>query len=221
MGNHNHTDDPWWQETFLEGVRQFGKITAAAQSAGITTKGPYDRRKACDRFRHAWDDALAEFKRSGRSPKIESTAQRKADQWKRTFLESLVATSNVSASAEKAGVATAEVYRTRRTDEAFAADWREALFEGYTNLEMEVLGYLRDSAPAHKLDVAVALRLLAAHKETVAKERAHRASVSAAQVRATIDRKVEELRKRVRRRSPPLGPRHAAVRHPQVGQPRR
>lgn len=200
MDSQNRTDDPWWQETFLEGIRQFGKITAAANSAGITTKGPYDRRKACENFRRAWAEALAEFKRSGRSPKIQSAAQRKQEKWKRVFLETLVATSNVSASAEEAGVPTTDVYRTRRADEAFAAEWRAALFEGYTNLEMEVLGYLRDPAPKRKLDVAVALRLLAAHKETVAKERAHRTSVSAAQVRATIDRKVEKLRKRVAHR---------------------
>ena len=88
-------------------------------------------------------------------------------------------------------------YRTRRSCDDFASDWRAALFEGYTNLEMEVLGYLRDPAPAHKMDVTAALRLLAAHKETIAQERATRANVSAAEVRASIERKVDELRKKV------------------------
>lgn len=52
---------------------------------------------------------------------------------------------------------------------------------GYNKLEMEVLGYLGHPAPAHELEVP--LRLLAADKETVAKERAHRASVNATQIR--------------------------------------
>jgi ElaB/YqjD/DUF883 family membrane-anchored ribosome-binding protein len=49
------------------------------------------------------------------------------------------------------------------------------------------------------MDVANALRLLAAHKETVAKEQAVRTNVSTAEVRASIDRKVEEIRQRVMR----------------------
>ena len=46
---------------------------------------------------------------------------------------------------------------------------------------MEVLCYLRDTAPERKMDVSAALRLLAAHKETIAAERATRANVSAAE----------------------------------------
>ncbi|MBX7494437.1 hypothetical protein K3172_01050 [Qipengyuania sp. 6B39] len=143
------------------------------------------------------------FALSGRKAANQSAARRKEEKWRKVFLEELAATSNVSASAAIAKVKPGEVYRTRRADRNFAAQWRAALFEGYANLEMEVLGYLRDPAPERKMDVAVALRLLAAHKETVAKEGAQRANVSAAQVRETIERKVEELRKKVAGRDIP------------------
>lgn len=203
MTNETSGNRPWWEEPFIEGLKQFGKVTAAAEAAGITTKGPYDRRKTCVSFRLAWEEALEIFALSGRKAANQSAAQRKADQWKKVFLEELAETSNVTASAAKADVPTSEVYRARRANRDFAAQWRAALFEGYANLEMEVLGYLRDPAPARKMDVAVALRLLAAHKETVAKERAQRANVSTAQVRETIERKVEELRKKVAGRDIP------------------
>lgn len=190
-------DAPWWEQAFLEGLRQEGKVTAAARAAGVTTVAPYNRRKACPAFRQAWDAALELFALSGRKRAFKSTARRKQDKWKSAFLNALVETSNVTAAAEEAGVKLQQVYRTRRADAGFAAEWRAALFEGYANLEMEVLGYLRDPAPQRKMDVAAALRLLAAHKETVSKERAHRANVSAAQVREAIERKVDELRQKV------------------------
>ena len=57
-------------------------------------------------------------------------------------------------------------------DAGFAAKWLAALREGYDNLEIELLGYLRDPAPGRKMDVTAALRLLAAHRETVERQRA-------------------------------------------------
>ncbi|WP_341711578.1 hypothetical protein [Erythrobacter sp.] len=197
MTDEAASDRPWWESAFIEGLKQFGKVTAAAEATGITTSGPYTRKKKCGAFSRAWDEALEIFALSGRKAGNQSAAQRKDEQWKKVFLEELAETSNVTASAAKAGVPTSDVYRSRRANRDFAAQWRAALFEGYANLEMEVLGYLRDPAPARKMDVAVALRLLAAHKETIAKERAQRANVSAAQVRETIERKVEELRQKV------------------------
>lgn len=60
-----------------------------------------------------------------------------------------------------------------------------------------MLGYLRDPTRETRMDVANALRLLAAHKESATKERAVRAHVSAADIRASISRKVDLLRKEV------------------------
>ena len=48
-----------------------------------------------------------------------------------------------------------------------------------------------------KYDFAAAIRLLSAHRETAALAKAAQRNVSAAEIRASIDRKVEEIRFRV------------------------
>lgn len=63
--------------------------------------------------------------------------------WEGCFLERLCETSNVTASAKAAGVDASTVYRLRRESARFAALWREALCEGYDNLEMDLLCRLR------------------------------------------------------------------------------
>ena len=154
-------------------------------------------------FRQRWDQTLADY-RARRPAKLRNRADKPAPrQWQRTFLEALSETSNVSASAKRAHVPPREAYRLRRCDSDFADAWRAELFEGYANLEMEVLGYLRDPAPKHRMDVAPVLRLLAAHKDTIAGERATRANVSAAEVRASIERKVEIFRRQIANRREP------------------
>ncbi|MCA0903621.1 hypothetical protein [Qipengyuania aquimaris] len=197
MGKSRSSARHAWEAAFLKALREYGKVNAAAHAAGITTGPPYNRRKVSASFDAEWKQALAAYN-SGKSKRIRNSEERPAPrQWKRVFLDALAETSNVAGSARQAGIAPRVAYRTRRSCEDFASDWRAALFEGYANLEMEVLGYLRDPAPAHKMDVTAALRLLAAHKETIAQERATRANVSAAEVRASIERKVDELRKKV------------------------
>ena len=186
-----------WEPVFLRELRANGKVQAAARAAGVTTGAPYNRRKNSPSFDAAWKEALAAFEAAQGEQVRNSEAKPSPRQWKRVFLDALAETSNLTRSAKQAGIAPRDAYRTRRSCDVFAADWRAALFEGYANLEMEVLGYLRDPEPARKMDVTAALRLLAAHKETIAKERAARANVSAAEVRASIERKVDELRKKV------------------------
>jgi hypothetical protein len=116
--------------------------------------------------------------------------------WKRVFLEALAETSNVTLAAERANVPTRTVYKARRTDPAFAEKWLTALREGYDNLEIELLGYLRDPAPGRKMDVAVALRLLAAHRETVERRRALMAENDEQAVRASLIAFLEGMRQR-------------------------
>lgn len=126
--------------------------------------------------------------------------------WTRTFLAALADTSNVAAAARKAKVSTSVVYDRRRHDNEFSRQWQVALCEGYDNLEMELLHRLRtgEVKPAagakrsgRSFDNAIAFRLLLAHKESATRTRAMRENVSAAQVRAAIDRKVAEIRERV------------------------
>ena len=127
-------------------------------------------------------------------------------EWTKIFLAALADTSNVAAAARKAGIDTSTAYHRRRHDHDFNRQWQVALCEGYDNLEMDLLYRLRTGelkpAPGTKrasrtYDNATGLRLLAAHRETAVRERAMREHVSAEDIRASIDRKVEELRKRV------------------------
>ena len=125
--------------------------------------------------------------------------------WSRLFLSELAATSNVSAAARKAGVSTFIVYETRRTNGEFNRKWQEALCEGYDHLEMALLyrlraGEIKPSAGARRgvrqFDNATSLRLLTAHREAVARQRAMRDNEDADTILASINAKLERMRER-------------------------
>jgi hypothetical protein len=116
--------------------------------------------------------------------------------WRTYFLFHLVETSNITAAAKSAGIATSRAYRTRQDDPEFAAQWQVALAEGYKNLEMELLGYLRNPSPEHKMDVANAIRLLTLHRQTVAQQRAQHDDRSEQEVLDSIDAMIDEMRQR-------------------------
>jgi hypothetical protein len=116
--------------------------------------------------------------------------------WRTYFLTALIETSNVTASAEVAGISPSRAYRVRREDENFAAQWRVALREGYDNLEMELLGYLRSGDPARKMDVTNGIRLLSQHRATVAHDRALEDNCSEREVLESIDAMIDDMRAR-------------------------
>lgn len=120
--------------------------------------------------------------------------------WTRIFLAELAASSNVTAAAREAGVSTTVVYETRRADAEFNRAWRAALCEGYDALEMALLERFRagEDKPAtgRSYDNATALRLLSAHRETVARERAIRDEEDADAILASINAKLERMRER-------------------------
>ena len=58
---------------------------------------------------------------------------------RKLFLEHLALTSNVAASARKAGVVSSRVYVLKRKNPDFARDWQVALSEGFARLEAELL----------------------------------------------------------------------------------
>lgn len=80
------------------------------------------------------------------------------------------------------------------------------LSEGYAHLEMEVLHRLREGASKpkddEKFDFANAIRLLIAHRNAAADAPGRERDVSAAEVRASIDRKIEEIRRRLAKNKP-------------------
>jgi hypothetical protein len=81
-------------------------------------------------------------------------------------------------------------------------EWQAALHEGYDMLEMELLGYLRDPQPERKMEVAAALRLLAAHRETVERRRALAAEEDDEALLESIDRFIDDMAER----RPPTAP---------------
>jgi hypothetical protein len=116
--------------------------------------------------------------------------------WRSQFFDALAETSNVSVAVARARVTPRTVYKLRREDPAFSGRWLAALHEGYDFLEMELLGYLRDPRPRRKMDVAAALRLLAAHRATVERLRALTAEEDEQATLESIDRFIEEMRRR-------------------------
>lgn len=123
--------------------------------------------------------------------------------WRTRFLDHLAESSNVTRSAEHAGIDISRVYRLRRAQPEFARAWQVALAEGYSHLEMEVLRRLREgdfkTSDGEKFDFANAIRLLAAHRDTAVNNQSRTREVSAAEVRASIDKKIEEIRRRIAR----------------------
>jgi hypothetical protein len=123
--------------------------------------------------------------------------------WRSTFLAALARTSNVSAAARAAKIDASAVYKARRGDPTFARQWQAALCEGYDNLEMDLLHRLRsgelESRPnraRRRFDNGAALRLLAAHRETVGRQRALREMKDEADIVASINAKIEMIRQR-------------------------
>lgn len=120
--------------------------------------------------------------------------------WRDHFLEALAQSSNVTNAAQMAGVDTSKAYRARTNEPEFARRWMAALAVGYEHLEMEVLRRLREgqiqTENGDKFDFGSAIRLLSSHRENAAQSKAANRNVSAAEIRASIDRKVEEIRLR-------------------------
>ena len=148
---------------------------------------------------------MAETSRPGRIALFRAPSQPSLPKWSKTFLSELAATSNVSASARMAGVATSTAYDTRRNNAEFSRKWQQALCEGYDHLEMDLLHRLRNGEikPANGAkrgvriyDNAIAFRLLAAHREAAARQRAIRDNEDEEAILASIDAKLDLMRER-------------------------
>lgn len=125
--------------------------------------------------------------------------------WAKPFLPELAATSNVSAAARHAKICTATAYDARRANAEFNRRWQQALCEGYENLKMELLRRLRDGevklAPGarrgmRQYDNATAFRLLAAHRDSAARQQAIRGNADAATIILSINAKLDLMRER-------------------------
>lgn len=197
MSNFKNIPGPAWIGPFLTTLNAVGIVREAAQSVSRSMGTVYDQRRRNPAFAAEWARILAPDAEQ-RTAEISSPDPAPAGRGskRKVFLEALAETSNIAASARRAGLPVNEVYKLRRKDSGFAAAWRGALLEGYDMLEMELLGYLRERNPARKMDVVSALRLLAAHRDTVARERALREDDDEEAVLESIDRFIEDMRER-------------------------
>ena len=122
------------------------------------------------------------------------------DKWKKEFLATLAEVSNVTAAAAKAGITPRHVYKVRREDPEFARKWLVALCEGYDNLELDLLRRARSGASEADKDVkydnAVGFRLLIAHRESAARQRALHDNADTDRIIASINAKLDLMRER-------------------------
>ena len=125
--------------------------------------------------------------------------------WMKVFLAALAETSNVAAAARKAKVSASKAYDVRRCDSGFYREWQVALCEGYDNLEMALLhrlltGEIKPAAGAKKgvriFDNSNAMRLLMAHRESAARERALRDNEDSAASLERLNAKLDLMRER-------------------------
>jgi len=123
--------------------------------------------------------------------------------WQKRFLDTLSATSSLERAAGNAGVSIAEACQARRDEPEFARAWQAAVADGYLGLELEVIRRLREGdfkvGEEAKFDFTSAIRLLTAHRDSAGRAANQVRDVSAAEVRASIDRKIEDIRRRIAR----------------------
>lgn len=148
---------------------------------------------------------MADSPRSGQRGLSASPELPRFRQWSKAFLAELAATSNVTAAARKAAISTATAYEARRANPEFNRAWQRALCEGYDHLEMELLHRLRTGEVkpasgarrgARAFDNATAFRLLSAHREAAARQRAIRDNEDAEAIILSINAKLEKMRQR-------------------------
>jgi hypothetical protein len=184
-----------WMPAFHAALAEGRSIKRASRLAGISPGTAYYYKQRNAEFAAQWSAGALQSTACGAPGAWEPGPPRHAG-WRKAFFEALAETSNVTAAAARAGIPLRTVYKTKRDDAGFAARWLAALHEGYDLLELELLGYLRDRKPERKMDVAAALRLLAAHRETVERRRALSAEEDEEALLESIDRFIDDMRER-------------------------
>jgi hypothetical protein len=128
------------------------------------------------------------------------------DRRKLKFLKELAISSHVANSATAAGVAVSTVYLWRERDPEFFRAWMRSLAAGYELLEMDMLERARkgvekpvfhngkEVATVRQYNDGIGVKLLQAHRQMVAMIRAAEEDISPEQVRASLDRKLADMR---------------------------
>lgn len=124
--------------------------------------------------------------------------------WRDLFICALAETSNVEAAAKEAGIRLAWAQKMRREDPEFSQRWHDALCEGYDSLEMDLLYRLRsgrleevdEDGTKRKFDIATGFRILAAHREALAKANPQEDPQDEQAVIESINKKIDAMRAR-------------------------
>ncbi len=150
----------------------------------------------------------AKFLVGGKKPQLRRSEGRFTARRRRTFMEELAGTCNVTAAAAAAGISTTIVYRLRLRSAEFRAEWARALREGYARLEIMLLeramnGTVKTVERAggvidrtHEYPNAIALQLLRMHKDSAAEAEAVHDPNEVDEVRRRIMRKLAAVRAR-------------------------
>lgn len=133
------------------------------------------------------------------TPEDTSGSKRIGRSWRRIFVIALGQSSDIEFACRMAGIPIELAYSARREEPDFAIAWRRALLEGYENLELETLFYLRTGQPPYadgKFDILNAIRLIKGQAEAAARERAAREEDDEQEVLDSIDRMLDGMRER-------------------------
>lgn len=126
-----------WDRALGWAREQLAAVGGGGASAGPSPEGEGRsaayRRRGTLRLR---DDEIVRASKRGHPCVIRAGEGRWSTGGERAFLETLVATANVTAAARAAGVSTVTAYNRRRQWPAFAAQWDAALAEGWQRLEL-------------------------------------------------------------------------------------
>ena len=197
MPTQNSVTSHDWVEPFLAALEAGRGVRAAIAAAKISVSTAYKLRERDAGFARAWTAAVAPHALPGdRRREARPRQSTKLDR----FFAALAETSDVAAAAQQAGLTPASIYKRRREDREFARRWYAALAEGYDNLEMELLARLRGGQgaetpePNRKIDTAAALRSLAAHRESVARDKGRRRLEDECITIASINARIDKMR---------------------------
>jgi hypothetical protein len=146
---------------------------------------------------------------AAQKPQLRKRAKRDWSKAKaRAFLNVLAETCNVSEAVRQSGVPMTVVYRRRKMDAGFRAEWLQTIAEAYQRLELVLLERAfngtekvvrhRDGSEERMREYSdrLALHLLKMHRETAMEAESELAEEDVSEIRERIVRKLQRMKKR-------------------------
>ena len=146
---------------------------------------------------------------AAKKPQLKKRAKRDWSKAKaERFLKVLAETCNVSEACRRSKVPMTVVYRRRKMDAAFRADWVETIGDAYRKLELALLERAfngtervvtkRDGSEERMREYPnnIALKLLQMHRETAIEAESEHSDEDVAEIRERLVRKLQRLKRR-------------------------